>query len=493
MHGAMGSVPTARASQRGRGSLSIRGRPRTYGERTQDACAGAGRADGHRIEMTANGPPTHHADGERDHQRAVDQMVAQVRRGCGPVTVPPGRSRHGSWPVRPGAGHGPTTAAAQQPKNDRSTGSSPEPGVRYAGTDRRACRAHATRRRATAALRPDVSTRTVRRTRSWMRRRTAIRSRPGSVVGAGRTGGMDRRVGLVPRAPTGVTRASTYCTSAHRGRGLRRAARRLPPRSWAVDLCTGIGAVAAHLIRDGVRAARRHRGRYRTAWSAPACARANGVPTLVGDLADPVDGDDTWTLITGGRAVRPDPGRAAPAGRCPALRAADGARRWYRRSRPGPADGRCGRAGSCGPGGGWVVVELGGDPGRNARPYARPTDATTPGALVRRVRRPPGPRSSSRVTAQEIGGPLEVRERHPPRTTGIQNVARRKRKTDGTATSFGILAATRPAIVAASNAPTPPGCRRPRRWQRDQVDRAHLGDAQICTPGRLDHERRAPR
>ena len=44
-----------------------------------------------------------------------------------------------------------------------------------------------------------------------------------------------------------------------------------------------------------------------------------------------------------------------------------------------------------------------------------------------------------------------------PGTTGIQNVASRKRKTDGTATSLGIPAATRPAIVAASSAPRPPG------------------------------------
>jgi release factor glutamine methyltransferase len=65
----------------------------------------------------------------------------------------------------------------------------------------------------------------------------------------------------------------------------RRAAALLPDNGRAVDLCTGAGAVAAHLkahvpgaavvgVDIDVRAA--------------ACARGNGVPTVVGDLAEPL-------------------------------------------------------------------------------------------------------------------------------------------------------------------------------------------------------------
>lgn len=62
----------------------------------------------------------------------------------------------------------------------------------------------------------------------------------------------------------------------------RRAAAVLPPHGRAVDLCTGVGAVAAHLRAEvptadvvGVDVDRR----------AAACARRNGVPVVVADLA----------------------------------------------------------------------------------------------------------------------------------------------------------------------------------------------------------------
>jgi release factor glutamine methyltransferase len=65
----------------------------------------------------------------------------------------------------------------------------------------------------------------------------------------------------------------------------RRAAAALPPTGWAADLCTGAGAVAAHLGAEmpgaqviGVEIDRR----------AARCARRNGVRTLVGDLAQPL-------------------------------------------------------------------------------------------------------------------------------------------------------------------------------------------------------------
>jgi release factor glutamine methyltransferase len=66
-----------------------------------------------------------------------------------------------------------------------------------------------------------------------------------------------------------------------------RAAALLPPGGRALDLCTGAGAVAAHLQAGdpaasvvGVDLDRR----------AAACARANGVRTIVGDLDDAVHG-----------------------------------------------------------------------------------------------------------------------------------------------------------------------------------------------------------
>jgi release factor glutamine methyltransferase len=66
-----------------------------------------------------------------------------------------------------------------------------------------------------------------------------------------------------------------------------RAARSLPPGGRAVDLCTGSGAIAAHL-----------RWRNPTALvvgvevdpTAAACARRNGVAVVLGDLASPLRG-----------------------------------------------------------------------------------------------------------------------------------------------------------------------------------------------------------
>jgi release factor glutamine methyltransferase len=75
----------------------------------------------------------------------------------------------------------------------------------------------------------------------------------------------------------------------------RRAAALLPVGGRAVDLCTGAGAVAAHLRAQvptaavvGVDIDRR----------AAACARRNGVPTAVGDLAGPVRGHLFVDVVT---------------------------------------------------------------------------------------------------------------------------------------------------------------------------------------------------
>lgn len=75
----------------------------------------------------------------------------------------------------------------------------------------------------------------------------------------------------------------------------RRAATVLPPGGRAVDLCTGVGAVAAQL-----RAAVPTAAVVGTDLDpvAAACARRNGVPALVADLAGPLAGDGTWDVVT---------------------------------------------------------------------------------------------------------------------------------------------------------------------------------------------------
>lgn len=75
----------------------------------------------------------------------------------------------------------------------------------------------------------------------------------------------------------------------------RRAAALLPRAGRALDLCTGTGAIARHLA-DHVP----------DAWvigvdvdhRAAACARRNGVATLVGDLADAVRGHHVFDVVT---------------------------------------------------------------------------------------------------------------------------------------------------------------------------------------------------
>jgi release factor glutamine methyltransferase len=75
----------------------------------------------------------------------------------------------------------------------------------------------------------------------------------------------------------------------------RRATGLLAAHGWALDLCTGAGAVASHL-----------RAVVPTAAvvgvdldpAAAACARRNGVPTLVGDLAGPLRPGIRFDLVT---------------------------------------------------------------------------------------------------------------------------------------------------------------------------------------------------
>jgi release factor glutamine methyltransferase len=136
----------------------------------------------------------------------------------------------------------------------------------------------------------------------------------------------------------------------------RRAATLLPDHGGAVDLCTGAGAVAAHLIQQvptasvigvdiDVRAA--------------SCARRNGVPTAVGDLAAPLRRHQVFDVVT---AVAP----YVPTGELRLL-PADVQRYEPRLALDGGADGLelvhrvIAVAGDLVRSGGWLLVEVGGD------------------------------------------------------------------------------------------------------------------------------------
>jgi release factor glutamine methyltransferase len=136
----------------------------------------------------------------------------------------------------------------------------------------------------------------------------------------------------------------------------RRAARLLPPNGLAVDFCTGAGAVAAHLKAQvptatviGIDIDAR----------ASACARRNGVPTVVADLAEPLRRGDGFDLVT---AVAP----YVPAGELRLL-PADVQRYEPTFALNGGADGldlvrrvvTAARRLLCP--GGWLLVELGGE------------------------------------------------------------------------------------------------------------------------------------
>jgi len=143
----------------------------------------------------------------------------------------------------------------------------------------------------------------------------------------------------------------------------RRAAARLPADGRALDLCTGCGAVAAHLAAQA-----------RDAFvvgvdvdpSAAACARANGVKAVVADLAAAIGGDSAWDLVT---AVAP----YVPSAQL-ALLPADVQRHEPRRALDGGPDGLdvvrrvVGAAARLLSPGGWLLVEIGGDQDERLRP-----------------------------------------------------------------------------------------------------------------------------
>jgi release factor glutamine methyltransferase len=135
----------------------------------------------------------------------------------------------------------------------------------------------------------------------------------------------------------------------------RRAAGRLPARGRALDLCTGIGAIAAHL-----------RAAVPTATvvatdidpRAAACARRNGVAAVVGDLDACIRPGRRWDLVT---AVAP----YVPTGELQYL-PRDVVHHEPRTALDGGADGLdllrrvVAGAGRLLRPGGWLVVELGG-------------------------------------------------------------------------------------------------------------------------------------
>jgi release factor glutamine methyltransferase len=175
--------------------------------------------------------------------------------------------------------------------------------------------------------------------------------------------------------PAWITGTTTFCgRTLHVSPGVyvpraqteelaRRAASVLPPGGRALDLCTGTGAVAAHV-----------RARVPTAAvigvdrdvTAAACARRNGVPALVGDLDGPLRRGPLFDVVT---AVAP----YVPSGEVRLL-PADVRRYEPPRAHDGGRDGLqlvrrvVAAAGSLLRPGGWLLVEVGGAQHRALEP-----------------------------------------------------------------------------------------------------------------------------
>jgi len=135
----------------------------------------------------------------------------------------------------------------------------------------------------------------------------------------------------------------------------RRAAGLLPAGGWAVDLCTGAGAIAAHLIAEVPTAS--VVGVDVDAVAA-ACARRNGVPTAVGDVDGPLRRNGHFDVVTAVTPYVPTADlRLLPADVQryePALALDGGDDGLHLVRRVVAAAGRVLRSG------GWLLVELGG-------------------------------------------------------------------------------------------------------------------------------------
>jgi release factor glutamine methyltransferase len=136
----------------------------------------------------------------------------------------------------------------------------------------------------------------------------------------------------------------------------RRAAQLVPTNGRAIDLCTGIGAVAAHVQAQvptatvvGVDIDPR----------AAACARRNGIAALVANVADPMRSSEGFDVVT---AVAP----YVPTGALPFL-PADVQRHEPRVALDGGIDGLAlvreivAAAGRLLRAGGWLLTEVGGE------------------------------------------------------------------------------------------------------------------------------------
>ncbi len=139
----------------------------------------------------------------------------------------------------------------------------------------------------------------------------------------------------------------------------RRAAALLPEHGRAVDLCTGSGAVAAHLLAEASTAAVIG---IDVDARAAACARRNGVPAVVADLAAPLRVGFALDLVT---AVAP----YVPTGQLRLL-PSDVQRYEPRLALDGGADGLdlvrriIGAAAQLLRPDGWLLIEVGGDQDR---------------------------------------------------------------------------------------------------------------------------------
>ena len=155
----------------------------------------------------------------------------------------------------------------------------------------------------------------------------------------------------------------------------RRAAALLPDNGRAVDLCTGAGAVAAHLKAEVPTAAVVG---VDIDMRAAVCARRNGVPSVVGDLAEPLHRREGFDVVT---AVAPyvptDELRRLPA---------DVQRHEPRLALDGGTDGLdvvrriIAAAGRLLRPGGWLLIEIGGDQNEALAPTLAATafDLVTP-------------------------------------------------------------------------------------------------------------------
>ena len=146
----------------------------------------------------------------------------------------------------------------------------------------------------------------------------------------------------------------------------RRAASVLPAGGRALDLCTGAGAVAAHL-RAGDRTATVIG--VDVSWRAAACARRNGVSVVVADLCDGLHGRASFDVVT---AVAP----YVPTGAMRLL-PSDVQRHEPRLALDGGPDGLdivrrvvAAAAYALRPGG-WLLVEVGGDQDAALAPFLR--------------------------------------------------------------------------------------------------------------------------